>query len=193
MIGIVTASNPATGKVRVQFPDRDGVVSDWLPVMQKKTLRDKSFSMPDVGEHVVCMMDEHEEFGVVLGAIYSDADNTPVSSQDKWHHTFDDGTTIEYDRAAHKLSAHVQGDIEVTATGTMTATIEGETTITTPKLTVNGDMLVNGNLDTGTGSNGGSVRMLGPVEVTNDVTAGGISLIEHVHSDPQGGTTGPPS
>lgn len=127
-IGIVTATDVATCKVRVQFQDQDAVVSDWLPVMQKKTLKDKVYWMPDINEHVVCLLDDNEEFGVVLGAIYSDADTPPVTSQDKFHIKFEDGTTVEYDRSSHKLSADVKGDIEVKATGKADVTIEGKTT-----------------------------------------------------------------
>ena len=40
----------------------------------------------------------------------------PVSSGDKFHRTFSDGTTLEYDRAAHKLRASVRGDVEASVT-----------------------------------------------------------------------------
>ncbi len=129
-IGLVIAVDPEKCRVRVQFPDRDEVVSYWLPVMQKKTLKDKAYWMPDIQEHVVCLMDENDEFGVVIGAIYSDADAPPVNSQNKYHVVFEDGTTIEYDRSDHKLMANVQGDIEVAATGTINVEAGGDITIT---------------------------------------------------------------
>jgi phage baseplate assembly protein V len=112
----------------VLFEDQDGMTSDWLPVMQKKTLQDKAYWMPDTGEHVVCLMDDNAEFGVIIGAIYSDADTPPVSSKDKYHVRFNDGTTLEYDRAAHLLKADVKGDINVLATGKADVTIDGKTT-----------------------------------------------------------------
>ena len=37
------------------------------------------------------------------------------------------------------------------------------------------------------GANGGACTMLGPVTVTNDVTAGGISLKTHKHTGVQSG------
>lgn len=192
-IGIVTASDPSTGKVRVQFADQDGMVSDWLPVVQKKTLKDKAYHMPDLGEHVVCHMDKNEEFGVVGGAIYSDADAVPVGSQDKWHHTFEDGTVVEYDRASHKLKADVKGDVEIKASGTLTGEIAGNTTLTTPTFIINGNVVINGMLSQGQGSAGGGATMLGPVVVTHDVTAEGKSLAHHTHPDPQGGSTSQPN
>lgn len=101
---IVREQNPASGRVRVAFPDRDNLLSYWLPIVVPKSQNDKAYWIPDVGEQVVCLMDEHDEDGAVLGAIYSSADATPVQSADKWHVAFKDGAAAEYDRAAHALS-----------------------------------------------------------------------------------------
>lgn len=127
--GIVVDIDETKGRVRVQLPDRDNVSSYWLAVLKAKTLQDKFYGMPDLNEHVALLLDENGEEGVVLGAIYSDADPVPVSSRDKYHVTFQDGTVIEYDRKEHRLTADVKGDIAVKATGTLDAEIEGETTV----------------------------------------------------------------
>ena len=111
--GFVTALDEPGCKVRVQFPDLDGLESFWLPVIQGKTRRDKHYRLPDVGEHVACLLDVRGEDGVVLGAIYSERDPAPVASVDKHHVVFDDGTLIDYDRASHKLFIHCVGDIEI--------------------------------------------------------------------------------
>jgi phage baseplate assembly protein V len=127
-IGIVSAIDPVKCAARVQFPDNDDVISYWLPVVQPKTLKDHFYYMPDVGEQVVCLLDDNGESGVILGAIYSQADAAPVNNPDKWHVTFEDGTILEYDRKEHKLFADVKGDIEVKATGKADVTIDGKTT-----------------------------------------------------------------
>ncbi|MDM7320222.1 MAG: phage baseplate assembly protein V [Fervidobacterium sp.] len=114
-VGIVVAIDEARAMVRVQWTDLDGELSYWLPVMQHKTLRDKAYWLPDVGEHVVCLLDENGEEGVVLGAIYSDADKPPVSSRDKFFVRFEDGTTIEYDRKSHTLNINCTGTVNITA------------------------------------------------------------------------------
>jgi phage baseplate assembly protein V len=103
-IGIVTDQDLELDRVRVRFPDRDQMRSYWLQVVVPKTLADKAFWIPDVGEQVVCLMDEFDEAGAVLGAVYSSVDTPPVQSPDKFHLTFRDGTIIEYDRAAHALT-----------------------------------------------------------------------------------------
>ena len=71
--GTVTNINPLTAKARVEFAD-DNMTSYWLPILQKKTLKDKYYSVVDVGEQVACLMDENCEEGVILGAIYTSLD-----------------------------------------------------------------------------------------------------------------------
>lgn len=119
-IGVVTAVDSATARCRVRFADQDNVESFWLPVLHHKTGQDKGYWLPDPGEHVCCLMDDNAEFGCILGAIYSDADQPPVNSQDKYHVRFKDGTWIEYDRASHLMKVEAVGDIEVHAAGKTT-------------------------------------------------------------------------
>jgi phage baseplate assembly protein V len=103
-VGLVKQQDLQGARVRVAFPDRDQLLSYWLPIVFTKTQNDKGYWVPDIGEQVVCLMDEHDEAGAVLGAIYSSADTPPVQSADKYHMSFKDGASIEYDRAAHVLA-----------------------------------------------------------------------------------------
>jgi len=100
----VKDQDTSLGRLRVTFNEFDRLLSYWLPVVVPKTQNDKAYWLPDVGEQVVCLMDERDEAGVVLGAIYSEADATPVQSADKFHLGFKDGTTIEYDCGRHVLA-----------------------------------------------------------------------------------------
>ena len=70
-VGLVKQQDLQGARVRVAFPDRDQMLSYWLPILFPKTQNDKSYWVPDIGEQVVCLMDEHDEAGAVLGAIYS--------------------------------------------------------------------------------------------------------------------------
>lgn len=101
--GIVTNIDESTCKARVKFAE-DNLLSYWLPVLQSKTLKDKFYCLPDVGEQVACLMDEKSEDGVILGAIYSKQDAVPVVSKDKVKIKFNDSAEIEYDRAEHILN-----------------------------------------------------------------------------------------
>ncbi|HZO81119.1 MAG TPA: phage baseplate assembly protein V [Candidatus Binataceae bacterium] len=106
-VGLVRQQDVQGARVRVAFPDRDQMLSYWLPIVAFKTQDDKGYWMPDLGEQVVCLMDERDEAGAVLGAIYSTADTPPVHSADKFHVAFKDGASFEYDRAAHALALNL--------------------------------------------------------------------------------------
>lgn len=101
--GIVTTINPLTAKARVQFSD-DDITSYWLPVLQQKTLKDKYYSMVDIGEQVACLMDENSEDGVILGAIYTNLNSVPGISQNQHLIKFEDGSFIEYNKETQMLT-----------------------------------------------------------------------------------------
>jgi phage baseplate assembly protein V len=117
--GIVVAVDEKTARVRVQMPDLDNIVSNWLPVISQKTHQDKAYWLPDLNEYVIVAFDEEGEHsdGYVLGAIYNEADNPPTASKDKYFIRFNDGTEIEYDRQQHNLRISVKGNITIEATG----------------------------------------------------------------------------
>lgn len=124
--GVVNRVDIQTARIRVVFLDRDHMSSYWLPIVVPKTQNDKSYWIPDVGEQVVCLMDDHDEAGAVLGSIYSTTDLPPVQSADKYHFSFNDGASFEYDRAAHTFSVSLPSPatLSVTASG---ASIEIDT------------------------------------------------------------------
>jgi phage baseplate assembly protein V len=135
-IGIVTESDPTTMKIRAQIPDLDGMVTYWMPVLTPKAGKDKVYNLPDIGEEVLlAFLDNGVEQGFCLGSIYNFQDKPPVSSGDKFHITFKDGTVLEYDRHSHILTAFVAGTAVITA----------------DSITVHGDLTVNGNI-TATGA-----------------------------------------
>jgi len=113
--GFVSALDAAGCRVRVRFPDLDNLESYWLPVLQPKTHQDKHYCLPDVGEHVACLLDAAGEDGVVLGALYGQRDPAPVADVDRHHLAFDDGTQIDYNRRTHHLVIHCVGEVEIVA------------------------------------------------------------------------------
>lgn len=122
-VGRVSAVDAAAATAVVVFGGDDALASWTLPVMQAKTGGDRAYWLPDPGSLVACLMDEHAEFGVVLGGIYSQADAPPIASLDALHVAFKDGSTFEYDRAAHRLAITLAGDaaaIDITAAGEIT-------------------------------------------------------------------------
>ncbi len=75
------------------------------------------------------------------------------------------------------------------------ATTTGNVTITAPTITLSGNIVLNGPITQTSGGGGGgtTATLIGPLNVTNDVTAQGTSLHTHTHPDPDGGNTGPPN
>lgn len=107
-IGRVSSLEPAACRVRVAFDAEDGVLSFWLPVLQRRTLGDRSYWMPEVDEQVACLLDDNAEDGYVLGGLYSQVDPPPVTSADRAHIAMKDGAVVEYDRAAHRLTVDLR-------------------------------------------------------------------------------------
>lgn len=148
----------------MSFP-ADGIVSGWLPLIVSKALKDKHYYMPDINEPVACLMDEHLEDGVILGATYN-GNVTPGSAKgaDVTSIEFEDGTLISYDRSSSKLSIKCVGKVE----------------IETPDAEIKGPLKVTGNIS----ANG---------EVTARATTLNVSLSTHNHPTAPPGPVSPPT
>ena len=103
-IGEVTDIDPAKCKIRATFDDESGKTSYWLPVLQRKTLHDKDFWLPDVGEDVLCLFfNEAEEAGFAVGSFYAGDVDVPGQSVDIRTVKFKDGSEFSYNRNSHEL------------------------------------------------------------------------------------------
>ena len=132
--GIVSQIDPINVQARVSFED-DESTSFWLPVLQTKTLKDKFYAMPDIGEQVACLMDENSEDGVILGAIYSTEDVSATQSEKQLSVNLEDGSYINADKENQTLTVAFSkmkliGNIEHEGTFTNTAGIKSNADIT---------------------------------------------------------------
>jgi phage baseplate assembly protein V len=190
---IVKEARP--GFARVVFPDIDDFVSAWLPIVMRKTLRDKECFALDEGEHVACVLDENFEDGVVLGAIYSDAEVPPVESGDKLRFQFFDGGSFEYDRSSGKLAIVTTGDVDVQAGGQIALHSPSQVTIDAPTTRCTGDMIVEKKLTflggmSGSGGEGNTMEIDGSMKINNgDVVVDDISVKQHHHEYDDGNTS----
>ena len=91
--GIVSQIDPINVQARVSFED-DESTSFWLPVLQTKTLKDKFYAMPDIGE----------EDGVILGAIYSTEDVPVVTSEKQISLNLENNSLINIDKETNSLN-----------------------------------------------------------------------------------------
>lgn len=132
--GIVSQIDPINVQARVSFED-DESTSYWLPILQTKTLKDKFYAMPDIGEQVACLMDENSEDGVILGAIYSTEDVSTTQSEKQLSVNLEDGSYINADKENQTLTVAFSkmkliGNIEHEGTFTNTAGIKSNADIT---------------------------------------------------------------
>lgn len=116
------------------------------------------------------------------------------------------------------LVADVTGNVMLTVKGNVTATVKGtlsaditgtanlksaaSVTIEAPLTTIKGNAIVTGGLNVqGTGATGAAMQCTGNIDLkggmtsTEDITAGGVSLISHTHGGVEtgGGNTGVPN
>jgi phage baseplate assembly protein V len=119
--GSVVEMDPNRGRVRVVFPDR-GAQSGWLEVLQQGTGQTQGYWMPDEGEVVVCLMDERDEAGCVLGSVYSGKNPPTNPSQGVRRVTFSSGAVVEFDAAANKLTVSGAGEMQIECSGTVKVT-----------------------------------------------------------------------
>lgn len=219
-LGEISSIDPSKATARVVFDDEDSIVSYDLPVLQRNSLKNHDFAMPDVGEDaIVLFFGEGQEDGVILGSIYAGQVTPPESTENRRTVVFEDGTRVCYDRSEHKLTVTIEGtevvfnrqygSITVPNAVTInctTATVNASSSVTldTPKTDITGVLNVAG-LITGSGGlavSGGSgaavtvsgnMSLQGQIDASNDVTAGGISLMGHTHTEQGDGaeTSGP--
>ncbi len=121
-----TISEVKKGFARVLFHD-DDIVSNWLPVMVRRSLNDKDSHPYELHEQVFCMMDENCEYGIIQGAVYNDEDLPDTDEgAGKWRKLFSDNSFIEYDKNTHILTANIQGKVKIIATDDIEATSDAD-------------------------------------------------------------------
>ena len=129
--GYVSAYDPQKHMARIQFPDKENLVSEWLPVAVPNSKKNHDECHLDIGEHVYCnMMGNGLESGVVLCAIYDDKNKPLAGDGDIRKTTFEDGTEILYDRKNKLLEIKCEGDVKIQAKGNITFKADGNITIT---------------------------------------------------------------
>ncbi len=115
LVGIINALDPSAMKARVKFPDKEGLVSAWLPVVTTFAQENRSYRMPDTGEQVACLMDDNLEAGCIVGSIYGGSEKPPETSADVLAVHFSDGTVIRHDRKEKTLTVQSAAKVVVEA------------------------------------------------------------------------------
>lgn len=100
------------GRVIVQITDEDEFTTDYIPIIKTSASNDNQADTIDTTTLVAVVLDDlNPQIGVCLGKV----DVAPRKSINKKYHQFTDGTTLEYDRETHILSADVKGSVNIKA------------------------------------------------------------------------------
>jgi len=137
----------------------------WLPWLALRAGADREWDPPTVGEQVILLSPSGQlANGIVVTGLFSD--HIPANSNRAGLHrrTYSDGTVIEYDSVAHHLNATL---------------VDGGTTnlISTGGINLVGDITHQGDyIQTG------NQNITGRVDVSEDVVAAKVSLVNHLTS-----------
>ena len=115
IFGYISSYDAKRHMARVMFPDKDNLVSDWLPVIVTNSLLNKDEAPLDINEHVAVIMGDNMQSGVIIGAIYDDQNKPLNADKDTRITTFDDGTKIEYNRSQKTMRINAVGGVEINA------------------------------------------------------------------------------
>lgn len=169
--GTVAEVDDKKHMVRVDLPALENLQTDWLPVVTMGAGGNQFYCLPDVGALVVCVLDARGESGVCLGAIYNDADPVPATSRDIHVLQYSNGTRIQHNRKT--------GDVLIKTSGVVTVDAD---CVVKKTLTVNGLLTYTAGMS-GSGGGGATATITGSLKATGDISAGAISLQNHVHTE----------
>lgn len=127
--GVVSSVNYYTCRCRVTFSDRNGLVSDELPVLTLYASKNKTYALPAVGERVVVLSvsnDYTSGGGYVIGSLYAGDNDPDVGNENITQMSFQDGTTVTYDAAEKKITVDCEGEIAINAQGNLSIRSEGD-------------------------------------------------------------------
>lgn len=185
--GIVTDVDPEEGLCRVQT---GGIETTWLNWLTCRAGRSRVWWAPSVGEQVLLLAIGGElDTAFVLPGIFSDDHPTPSASPDALHVAFPDGAVIEYEPESGALTVSGIKTADVTASGSITATVpvvlvKAETRITldTPEVVCT-NKLTTGTLEVKKGG-----KMTGNIEHTGGkLTSNGVQVDDHDHGGVESG------
>lgn len=173
-LGTIAEVQHAPPRVKVQT---GGILTTLLPWLALRAGADRDWDPPTVGEQVILLSPSGQlTNGIAITGLFSDAIPANGDRAGLKRRTYADGAVVEYDSVAHHLRAILP------AGGTSEVISDGGIRIV-------GDILHEGNY-----TQTGNQTITGKVEVSIDVVAAGISLVEHPHDEvmPGKGLSGRP-
>lgn len=142
--------------VRVQYLDKQGLISQWLPVKQFGSRKTMHLYVPKVGDDVnVNMLANGSEDGFVDGCFFNKKNPPPEGVDlDTRHFKTEDGTTIEYREKDSTFSIDASGSTNAPARegraggGGVVQVTAGMIALTAPEILITGNIQHTGLIDT---------------------------------------------
>ena len=137
----------------------------WLPWLALRAGADREWDPPTVGEQVILLSPSGQlANGIVVTGVFSDHITANGNREGLHRRTYADGTVIEYDSVVHHLNATLAdgGTTNLISTGGIN--LVGD-------ITHQGDYIQTGNQ-----------TITGRVDVSEDVVAAKVSLVNHLTS-----------
>ena len=160
LIRLGTIAEVKGAKARVKLGPK--LTTEWLNWATPRAGSTRTWSAPTVGEQVIVFSPGGDlTRGVILPALYSLAFDAPETSPTVHTTYYPDGAVVQYDHAAHALTATLPG-----GTATITAdkvTSNAPSTICTGDLTVMKNLIVNGATALNGGVKAGGDQSSGPL------------------------------
>lgn len=194
--GKISAVDHDAKKCRVKSGELE---TNWIRWMTLRAGTTRTWNPPTIGEQVILLCPGGDPAdGIALCAINDDDTPPPSDSPNKDVTAYPDGAVIEYDHAASALTATLPAGATVLLIAPASVTIKTDqatvqaqnVTIDAPQTTCTGKLTVQGRFTylagmSGKGGTGGgaAATIEGTVETTEDVIAGGKSLVNHVHQE----------
>ncbi|WP_310620880.1 phage baseplate assembly protein V [Flexibacterium corallicola] len=145
------------GRIKVNFGDEDDNTSFWMSANQRGTGANKSWSMPNVGEQVNCLVDWDGEDGCVLGAVWNAEDKAPTSDNDLEHTVYASGLEVTVSRSSGNMTIKNAKNVVVEAK-TITAKADSFT-VEADSIKLKGNVEIEGDSLTHNGANVGDTHL----------------------------------
>jgi phage baseplate assembly protein V len=154
--------------VRVQYMDRQGLISYWLPVKQFGSRKTAHVYTPKIGDHVnVNMLQNGSENGFVDGSFFNKKNPPPEGVDiDTRHFATEDGTVIEYREKDSTFNLDASGatgaggGVVIVTAGSVTVTGATFVKLKAPIIFLEGDIQHTGNMtSTGVHTDANGVHM----------------------------------
>lgn len=141
-----------------------GLDTDMLPWHAMRAGKTVHWSAPTIGEQVIVFAPGGETtLGFVLGGFYSSNNPAPSTDPNVDMTQYPDGSTVQYDSAAHTMTLTVLGN------GSAVVNVAGgSVTLNSENFAVNGNLAVSENVSVGNGATGTFTSFDGQTVVVQD-------------------------